>query len=212
MRKIILLQIVSLVLTTATYASTMVEEVTYDQLMGELRAAKSKTAEPEQTWGLSNYHLGFSMVQSNTNYQVGSISATPTLNGFSITGGALLNGEGEKGWLAEGQLKMFSASEAAGIRANGREIAGKMLFTDKFNPQWNYRMGPGVAARMSELESRSGGTSNPFSLGFVLEGSVGYKISPQIRAAASLAGRTPLLTGGDDKGSFDIGIGIETKL
>lgn len=206
-------------LTAALFAPTFpahaaedgVEELSYQDLVDQLKAKRKKVTAPRRTNQLDeiNLHASIAMAASFNNYRVSDRSLSRGMNGFQIGLGIDLF---SPQWMAELALRNFGTRESGTETHALREVDLKVMHRQSLGSKLGFRAGTGLSTRYIRFTDPVHNVSvSEESPNLIVAGGLDSLLTDRVNIGAELSLRTALVDQSLDRNSADLMVRLETS-
>lgn len=195
----------------AVHAEEGVEELSYQDLVDQLKAKRKKVAAPRASHRLDDIdlHASIAMATTFSNYRVGDRSMTRGMNGFQIGLGIDLF---TPQWMAELALRNFGTRESGTESHALREVDLKVMHRQSLGSRLGFRAGTGLSTRYIRFSDPVHNISvSEESPNLIIAGGLDSILTEQVNVGAELSVRTALVDQSLDRNSADLMIRLETS-
>lgn len=195
----------------ARAAEEGVEELSYQDLVDQLKAKRKKIIAPQRSNQLDeiNLHASIAMASSFNNYRVGERSLSRGMNGFQIGLGIDLF---TPQWMAELALRNFGTRESGTESHALREVDLKVMHRQSLGQKLGFRAGTGLSTRYIRFTDPVHGINlSEESPNLILSGGLDSLLTDRVNIGAELSIRTALVDQSLDRNSADLMVRLETS-
>lgn len=188
-----------------------IEELSYQDLVDQLKAKRKKIIAPKRANSLDqiNLHASLAMATSFNNYRIGDRRLTRGMNGFQIGLGIdLFNPQ----WMAELALRNFGTRDSGTESHALREVDLKVLHKQSLGSKLGFRAGTGLSTRYIRFTDPAYGVNvSEESPNLILTGGLDSILNEAVNIGAEISLRSALVDQSSDRNSADLMIRLETS-
>lgn len=195
----------------ARAAEAGVEELSYQDLVDQLKAKRRKPVAPRRAHQLDeiNLHASIAMAASFNNYRVQDRSLSRGMNGFQIGLGIDLF---SPQWMAELALRNFGTRESGTESHALREVDLKVMHRQSLGAKLGFRAGTGLSTRYIRFTDPIHNVSvSEESPNLIVAGGLDSFLTDRVNVGAELSLRTALVDQSLDRNSADLMVRLETS-
>lgn len=185
------------------------EEVSYDDLLQQLRSHKSKyRKETVNSYDRLRIHTRMGLVSSFSSIAPLQKQQNWQQSGIQLSIGADLFSEN---WYTEGSFRNYGVSTKGREELSLRQLDFKIGYTDIIHSPWSFDFGAGLSTRTIEyrLDSIKAEETSP---AFLLYGGLRGQITPIVSMGFEVGGRSPFANSNIDRGSIEMGFLVGLSL
>lgn len=187
-----------------------VEELSYSDLVDQLREKRRRVASP-----IINplddiaLHASVAMATSLSSFEVDGRNMTRGMNGFQIALGIDLF---DPSWMAELALRNFGTRESGTESQSLREVDLKVLHRVSIGQKLGYRVGAGLSTRYLKFSDPAYDVSlSEESPNLIFATGLDSYVTDHVSLGAEIGFRTALVDQSMDKNSVDLMLRLETS-
>lgn len=206
----------SLALLAATLPNTAladedgVEELSYQDLVEQLRTKKRKNTAPQvHALDQISLHASIAMASSVNTYRVNDRQLTRGLNGFQIALGIDLF---SPTWMSELALRNFGTRDSGTESQSQREVDLKVLHRGSLGSKMGFRAGSGLSTRYLRFTDPTQDINiSQETPNLILVGGLDSILSDSVNIGAEFSVRSALVDQSMDRNSLDMMVRLETS-
>lgn len=199
----------TLVIAEVAKSSAEYEELSYQDLVDQLRDKKRKikpaTENPLDSLAL---HAGVGLAATLNSFSFEGRDAARAMNGFQISLGIDLF---SPHWMAETALRNFGTRQSGTETQSQREIDLRVLHRSPINDKMGIRVGAGLGTRFLKFSDPSQNLSvNEESPHMILATGLEIPLSKMVSLSGEMGFRSALIDSSVDRNSLDLLIRLDT--
>lgn len=198
-------------LVQATDISSDYEEVSYDDLVNELKQRKQTITRAEtSSFDEVRLHAGIGYTNSFTNISANNQNYNRHATGIQLHIGMDLFSEN---WYSEGVFKNYGVTSYGTEEMTLREVDLKLGYTNKLDSLWNYSISSGLSNRFLHFSDsiRSVDLDNT-TPSLIIATGFSAQVHKNFSIGAELTSNMPIVNRTADKNSFDFAFRLTTSL
>ena len=192
---------------TKVRAEQIVEELTYDDLLSQLNAKRTKISDSiSDPYKNLKLHFGFGLLSTAHNYEVKNDPITSYFSGFQVSGGVDLFSQY---WRSDILLRNFGQHSSANDSKNIRDIDLKGSHVI-FNEDISHSIASGVGYRIFEYHKNEVGFTETSSH-LLFSYSLAFVTKSQLSIGPEIAYRTAIVNQTSDRSSLDLTLKMDSS-
>lgn len=198
-------------LVEAAFSENDYEEVSYDDLLNELSARKSRvTQKSNSSFDDVRLHAGIGYTNSFTNIAANKRNFNRHANGIQLSLGMDLF---SPNWYSEGVFKNFGLTTSGSEEMTLRELDLKIGYTNKLEGVWSYTLSSGLSNRFLRFtDSATGMNVSDTTPSLIVSTGFQALVHKHLSVGAEFSAHTAMISHTADKNSFDFAFRLTTSL
>lgn len=187
------------------------EEVSYDDLVNELKQRKQKLTRIENSsFDEVRLHAGIGYTNSFTNISANNQNYNRHATGIQLHVGMDLF---SPNWYSEGVFKNYGVTSYGTEELTLREIDLKLGYTNKLESIWNYSISSGLSNRFLHFSDSTRNVDvNNTTPSLIIATGFSAQVHKNFSIGAELTSNMPVVNRTADKNSFDFAFRLTTSL
>lgn len=186
------------------------EEVSYEDLVGELSRKKDSLTQSQNSANAPKTHIGIGYANSFSNISANGQNFNRYSSGVQLSYGMDM---GSPRWYTEGIFRNYGSNSNGTEDFSLRELELKAGYTNIIQNIWNYSLSTGLSTRFMKFSDSSRSINvNETTPSLVVSSGIFAQIHRNVSIGAEVSARTAMANKPADKDSFDFAFRLNTSL